>query len=98
MKHKTAELEGVLLDTAVAMANEKSIGVVSLAQYSQMWEDGGSIIEREKINTFWHQGWNLWYATIVKGDDELGLEGPTILIAAMRAYVCSKFGKEVELP
>ena len=77
------------------------------------WEHGGPIIERERIAT-WDNGALhppedcTWTAGIQPEGDEtandLGIfalwmhVGPTPLIAAMRAYVASKLGEEVELP
>jgi len=65
------------------------------------------IIEREKIDTaFTEDG---WYANMYNrmldntegyaGDTfRCGGEGPTTLIAAMRCYVVSKLGEEVDVP
>jgi hypothetical protein len=58
MKHKVSELEGVLLDAAVALADGKQWVQISEDEVqvdgmpfwpSCMWEDGGPIIERERI-------------------------------------------------
>ena len=64
-----------------------------LYQPSINWTQGGPIIEREKITAEW-TGEN-WMAYI-KHDDEFF--GPTPLIAAMRCYIASKLGDEVEVP
>jgi hypothetical protein len=60
--------------------------------YSDEWEQGGPIIERERVELvcLWP---DLWSA------NPRGLEqhGPTPLVAAMRAFVASKFGEEIEL-
>ena len=68
---------------------------------SRNWAQGGPIIEREQIcifvrNATWpdHQRWSARPNT-ADGDSELG---PTPLIAAMRCYVASKLGDEVEIP
>ena len=69
--------------------------------YSTDWGQGGPIIEREKIdieNTHWEP--KVFYAKLL-GDEPYGssrTEGPTLLIAAMRCYVASKLGDEVEVP
>ena len=73
---------------------------------STQWFDGGPIIERERIEltrNYSPAGWasgSHWAAFIRSADGRSdGLaHGDTALIAAMRAYVMSKFGKEVELP
>ena len=64
------------------------------------WMQGGPNIEREVI-TLIHPRWDGW--TAHKYDDRVEdesytLDGPTPLIAAMRCYVASKLGDEVEIP
>lgn len=59
------------------------------------WALGGAIIEREKIDVWTHAG-KVWAASTDKGYTEY--RGTTPLIAAMRCYVASKLGDEVELP
>lgn len=70
---------------------------------STSWADGGPIIERERIEPAWDDIKERWYAQLVHSALASGRQrsdgiGPTLLIAAMRAYVASKFGDEVELP
>ena len=81
-----------------------SYGPVELADlnYSYDWALGGPIIERKAHNLFKHNGGTDWccacnvprggYTAIVTAD------GPTPLIAAMRCYVASKLGDEVDVP
>ena len=108
---KTNELSGTALDWAVASCEgielenghynrllvdgRMSKGQSMLVMYlpSTDWAQGGPIIEREQIAIF------------LNGDDEWTAEdgwyrasGPTPLIAAMRCYVASKLGDEVEIP
>jgi hypothetical protein len=73
--------------------------------FSSRWADGGPIIERESITL--QRLPSCWAAAVaVKwSDDEAaesmkgGADGPTALIAAMRAYVDSKLdGGPVDLP
>jgi hypothetical protein len=110
VKHKVSELEGALLDTAVAKAEGLSLPhFVSASVHgdaerewspSDTWEDGGPIIERERIACE-YVGGPLGWEALMDGtfkDQDHGLFGPTLLIAAMRAYVASKFGDEVDLP
>ena len=62
------------------------------------WALGGPIIEREGI-TIARRGkysYSAWGAVL--NDFEFDEEGPTPLIAAMRCYVASKLGDEVEIP
>lgn len=116
MKHKVAELEGALLDAAVAelelppgwrgrygrpMEEELGDYGVTASRYSPStdWAQGGPIIERERImvgpETEYADGSWLWEACTWTGRTQ---NGPTPMIAAMRAYVASKFGDEVDLP
>ena len=99
MKIKTSELTGAALDWAVAKCtgqencwlHDYKLGYpVSI---STDWSQGGPIIEREGL-TLTHQS-TRWGA---QTDDDLFAYGPTPLIAAMRCYVASKLGVEVEIP
>jgi hypothetical protein len=62
------------------------------------WAQGGPIIEREGINLRALSG-ALWEAETwsAEGGQYL-LDGPTPLVAAMRCYVASQLGDEVEVP
>ena len=60
---------------------------------SKDWMQGGPIIERERIN-LWSEGHD-WEASHY-GEHIVWGESP--LIAAMRCYVASKLGDEVEIP
>lgn len=98
MKIKTNELTGAALDWAVAKC-EGSVNnngrVLSLTSWapSTDWAQGGPIIEREKIELRFYREWCGDLDTM-----SYGLFGPTPLIAAMRCYVASKLGDEVEVP
>ena len=114
MKIKTSELTGAALDWAVAqceghlIAKHRRGGAIRIhTPYpkpmfnrtipfcpSTDWVQGGSIIEREKIS-LWNRG--AIYAA-EPFDASFDLEGPTPLIAAMRCYVASKLGNEIEIP
>jgi hypothetical protein len=96
---RTSALTGAALDWAVA----KAIGEykpVPVPNYSTDWAQGGPIIEREKLCVdVGHDG--VWLACIRQNYGDLGeymhaAGGP--LIAAMRCYVASKLGDEVEIP
>ena len=65
-------------------------------EYSTDWALAGPIIEREKIalDTWGEE----WLATRIEGSAISEAIGPTPLIAAMRCYVASKLGDEVEVP
>ena len=60
---------------------------------SENWAQGGPIIEREGVCVKKHPNW--WTAYIE--NDNLA-QGPTPLVAAMRCYVASKLGEEVDVP
>jgi hypothetical protein len=65
---------------------------------STNWAEGGPIIEREHIG-LWSEGYD-WEAKIQTGAGawlvEWDEESP--LVAAMRCYVASKLGEEIEIP
>jgi hypothetical protein len=73
---------------------------------SFIWSQGGPIIEREKITVVFRimrDGSTNYWATTEPNDlrtdyEPVGLDGPTPLIAAMRCFVASKLGDEVEIP
>jgi len=68
---------------------------------SEDWSQGGPIIERECIQLTIDR---TWVATLTCEDKKFGgvecfeLRGPTPLIAAMRCYVASRLGDEIEIP
>jgi hypothetical protein len=65
------------------------------------WMQGGPIIERENISIVREGDAGNWVASVydyVKADWHLHTEGRTPLEAAMRCYVASKLGDEVEIP
>lgn len=110
MKIITSELQGSALDWAVAKCEGINYEVIDggldwhCPDYSTIWADGGPLIEREKIGVWWATHYidedgveygNHWYAETAEG---LVGDGPTPLIAAMRCYVVSKLGDEVEVP
>lgn len=99
---KTAELTGAALDWAVAKCEglHWEEGDLYAGKYgpgfapATDWTDAGPIIERERIELRGDgdEGWIAY--------DNLNLEqyGDTPLIAAMRCYVASMLGDEVDVP
>ena len=95
---KVSELTGAALNWAVTECEQF---VEDEFEPSENWEDGGPIIEREKIGLHcgdgtWGVDVGIWEAShsrclYIK-------RGPTPLIAAMRCYVASQMGDEIELP
>jgi hypothetical protein len=109
MKIKTSELTGHALDWAVEKAQNTPVSDLDLVKLvltmdcykrSTDWAQGGPIIEREGI----------WTRTTDEGEDDPSClwraelpyraveVGPTQLIAAMRCYVASELGDEVDVP
>lgn len=89
---KTSELSGAALDWAVAKCEE-----VQWARWnSNDWSMGGPIIERECIDLEWTGIPNADFFCTIQGKHEA--HGTTPLIAAMRCYVASKLGNEVQIP
>ena len=64
---------------------------------STNWAQGGPIIDREKISTLRYGQWLASIPADSTGESS-GFYGPTPLIAAMRCYVASKLGDEIEIP
>ena len=108
---KTSELEGAALDWAVAKCEGEEVRLIK-GQLETLWTDngykpstdwsqGGPIIEREGINLdnyAKNPKWSAWTPAPDRESGEAQAYGPTPLIAAMRCYVASKLGDEVEIP
>ena len=67
---------------------------------STNWAQGGPIIERESINTRYDPDCNKAQAWEASDDIDFfeAVYGPTPLIAAMRCYVASKLGNDIDIP
>lgn len=105
MKSKTSELKGRALNHVLAtIEGAKMLGLHGFVRDSYDnevlfepevdWAQGGPIIEREgmsigMVNEYWQAHLSEFH---------LFVEGPTPLIAAMRCFVASKLGDEVEIP
>lgn len=111
MKINTSELQGPALDWAVAKCegvingDALDIGFVLEGGYtpSSNWAQGGPIIEREKISIEYmpgagDAGLDVWIATRIEGSSVSEEQGPTPLVAAMRCFVASHLGDEVDVP
>lgn len=112
MKIKVSEASGSILDWLVAKVegyiddcnswlHEATLEEVREGSFrpSTDWSQGGPIIEREGIDLNYsnHEGTSgeVWDAAC-EANRVLG--GPNPLIAAMRCYVVSELGEEVEVP
>jgi hypothetical protein len=106
---ETSELTGTALDWAVARSENlrdadsmQAPLIFFEGNYSKEWDLAGPIIERERIDVWFEKfdaddaGLPIWGASIY--DSRKMLYGHTPLIAAMRCYVASKLGDEVEVP
>ena len=106
---KTNELTGAALDWAVAKAegnvqlqydSREGLIIKNILGWfpyrpSVAWQQGGPIIERAEIELIPKGGyWDAFFSP----HDHIPYEGETLLIAAMRCYVASKLGDEVEIP
>jgi hypothetical protein len=125
MKHKVVELDGPLLDAAVAKAEGMQSRLESTGRCAALfhdlehgdgapiwerfepstdWQHGGAIIERERRfclqapDALEGQTNRGKWGAVVLGTSSGWMTGPTALVAAMRAYVASKFGDEIDLP
>jgi hypothetical protein len=105
MKIKTSEATGATLDWLVGCALDAYIPC-AVPEYSTDWAQGGPIIEREFMDVEVtpcspdqgapYDTWRAWKHN--DNADATVVCGPTPLIAAMRCYVVSKLGEEVEVP
>jgi hypothetical protein len=91
MKIKPGELNGPALNWAVGYCEDTLLDSTPYA-YSTDWAWGGPIIEREGIDLYQSGSW----AAEMGGTHRQ--EGPTPLVAAMRCYVGSVMGNEMEVP
>lgn len=107
---KTSELTGAALDWAVARCegiingDDLDTGFILERGYtpSTDWAQGGPIIEREKVCIVWLSKQDLGsepeHYCVAHIDGVYCRYGQTPLIAAMRCYVASKLGDEVNVP
>lgn len=114
MKIKTSELIGPALDWAVVFAINlqfpETVAQDDSGRFydwspSTVWSQGGPILEREGITTRRvHDGtWRADFSEAVLKPDGSAYayfqkKGPNPLIAAMRCYVASKLGEEIDVP
>lgn len=107
---KVSELNGVELDAWVARAlgwvecpydddlwkvSEIQSEFKSTWKPSAYWAMGGPIIESEKIDLSFQHEDRAWKSYINGDDDDFYGRDASPLVAAMRAFVASKFGDEV---
>ena len=104
---KTSELTGAAIVWAVAkcegidyMKDDVRFRGAYARKYSTDWARGGPIIERERIEVRYRVGVGMTATIDGKSEQTAGYqESPNpMLLAAMRCYVASKLGDEIELP
>ena len=108
---KTADAIDPALDWLVATCEGRTVELAAGYVYmfndphpytpSTDWAEGGPIIERERIrlDCAWSDEWTAQNPYNAKIDGYTGwTKGTTALIAAMRCFVASKMGDEVEVP
>jgi hypothetical protein len=111
---KTSTLTGAALDwavakcegiTPIAVKKKYSEGHILYSfpastvplEYASKWAQGGPIIEREGLLVRPEPG-KYWSSWVHGADNPCYSSGPAPLIAAMRCYVASKLGDEIEIP
>ena len=98
---KTSELSGAALDWAVSYCVEWGrkfpIMPLRVLPYSTDWAAAGPIIEGERLSLLLISKTGGWAARTEEYPPAY-IQGDTPLIAAMRCYVASKLGNEVQLP
>lgn len=99
-----AKCEG-FIDDCNTWLHEATVQEVADGHFkpSTNWEQGGPIIEREGVSMRFslRDARGAWYSVMGKNlflSPDFEGSGPTPLIAAMRCYVASKLGDEVEIP
>lgn len=112
MKVKVSEATNIQLDWMVAKACGASadtlesyvdgLRCIGEGDYCTDWSQGGPIIEREWLHV---EPWpnesaedRRWSCTQYDLPIPTVMMGPTPLIAAMRCFVASRLGEEVEVP
>lgn len=104
-----AECEGIRIKWSAPHEQHLVIGHnYHVWRPSAHWAQGGPIIEREGVGGGWSIYFDLqcpWYSfpaqavwVCVAHRNHIRFAGPTPLIAAMRCFVASKLGEEVDVP
>lgn len=103
--HKNALLNGLLMEGwwASGYYADPNLWIrLGMLRYSTDHGQGGPIIERERIGTWPSASVNGQWAARPYFEDRYergaAMYGPTKLIAAMRCYVASRMGDEVDVP
>ena len=99
---KTSELSGAALDWAVAKCEGYTLNPAvrhsAWIAYSSDWAQGGPIIGQESIQLTPDEYTGTWAAFTTREGEPYEYTGPTALIAAMRCFVASRLGDDVDVP
>jgi hypothetical protein len=102
---ETKNLTGQAINWAVAKCEGVEVADGfddTCPEYSSNWSEGGPIIEREKYESMWLPRQQEWYVVRKQHATDGHIIncgfGPTLLIAAMRCYVASKLGNDIDIP
>ena len=109
MKIKTNDLIGAALDWAVAKCegvvsddiDDFCLSVKDEFAYSTSWALGGPLLDRKNISISPTYAGGVpvgWVAEHGYGITFIQCDGPTPLVAAMRCFVASHLGDEVDVP
>lgn len=109
MKIKTTDLIGPALDWAVAKIVcdagwlARHLHLLPTMPFSTDWSQGGPLVAREKLELRCNDdGWQAFCfgfpVAKAHSGKKVWASGPTPLVAAMRCFVASKLGDEVEIP
>ena len=100
---KTADLQGAALDWAVAKCEDAWVRDGEdddCPEYSTSWAQGGPIIDREGISVLYRTG--VCMTANIDGQYEQSVghrhKGNIGLLVAMRCYVASKLGDNIDIP
>lgn len=99
------EFKPMVVPKVSGICIEMPTGRITAFSPSTDWSQGGPIIERERVfplsnisTDSANPGWDFLAMHNHYNVNETPMFGPTPLIAAMRCYVTSKLGDEVEIP
>lgn len=91
-------------NTGLLMAWSSVKNAYEVYEPPENWSQGGPIIEREGIDLYYRSDTKSWSGAIwrdLKGGGQLDHRvpnGPTPLVSAMRCFVTSRLGREIDIP
>lgn len=103
-KAEGMEIDGPTVITGKFYRDDEGLEWVVEWEPTNNWSQGGPIIEREQMEISFNSNsndpfWTAYSRRPKTKNDHWPIEcGPTLLIAAMRCYVASRLGDEVDVP